>query len=262
MGVCTILMLVDRMSERKQRLDEMLEAISNDPENVPKEIRREFWKLVREIKRSPEPDHGEIVQAARIRNILFQIDRGGTYPHAPIIALQTILGLLSFTWGYIWSLRFPLDWTGMFAWGLPGWGLLLWRFLCVMLVIFFLYPWGRFAAGKWAGIKFDGMVLDQYYEPTLKIDYVSFLKAKPSKRKWFFFIAGIWTVITGFMVSLFGFLLGPDYTALIATVFLFLFEMAVVVSGNSKASRGEMGHYNREKKIEGAWKKKLAAASD
>lgn len=249
------------MTIRKEQLDDIYELVSNDSQNVSKETRKEFWKLVRDIKRSPSPDSEEIIQAARIRNILFQVDRGGTYPLAPIIALETVLGLLSFTWGYIWSLRFPLDWTTILTWDLAGWGLLLWRFFCVMLIIFFFYPWGRFIGAKWAGIKLDGMVLDQYYEPTLKIDYVTFLNAAPAKRKWFFFIAGIWTVITALVTSFFGILLGQDYTPLIVTLLLFLFEMRVIASGSSSPTGGEMGHYNREKKIERVWREKVETGS-
>ena len=48
-----------------------------------------------------------------------------------------------------------------------------------------------------------------------------------------------------------------DYTALIPAIILVIFEGAVVLSGNPSSARGEMGHYNREKKIEHVWKKNL-----
>ncbi|MHA2046070.1 MAG: hypothetical protein ACW99G_14860, partial [Candidatus Thorarchaeota archaeon] len=92
----------------------------------------------------------------------------------------------------------------------------------------------------------------------VKIDYVTFLKAPAWKRKWFFFFAGFWTVITSFWVWIVGMLIAVDYTALIPAIILALGEGAVVVSGNASPMRGEMGHYNREKKIERAWKKNLA----
>jgi hypothetical protein len=68
-----------------------------------------------------------------------------------------------------------------------------------------------------------------YSEPTLKIDYESFLLANPHKRKWFFFFAGIWTVITSLALGLVG----------------------------THNIGGEMAHYNREKKIERAWRRNL-----
>jgi len=198
-----------------------------------------------------------VVLAARIRDILFRVDRGGTWPLGPVIALETILGLIALFWGYVASLRYVLPWDAILTWSLTDWGLFAWRFACVMMVIAFLYPWGRFIAGKWAGIRFEGMCLDQYYEPTLKIDYVTFLETTPPKRKWFFFFAGFWTVLTSAALSVIGIILGQDYTALNPTVLLLIFEGYVVATGMSKATGGEMGHYNREKKIERAWKKKI-----
>jgi hypothetical protein len=56
--------------------------------------------------------------------------------------------------------------------------------------------------------------------------------------------------------------LAGDYTALIPTIILTLFEGAVVLSGNPSSTRGEMGHYNREKRIEQVWKKNLARLDD
>jgi hypothetical protein len=38
---------------------------------------------------------------------------------------------------------------------------------------------------------------------------------------------------------------------------LLLFEMRVIASGSPKPTGGEMAHYNREKKIERAWRKKF-----
>jgi hypothetical protein len=39
---------------------------------------------------------------------------------------------------------------------------------------------------------------------------------------------------------------------------LVLFEGSVILSGNPSPTRGEMGHYNREKRIEREWEKNLA----
>jgi hypothetical protein len=143
-------------------------------------------------------------------------------------------------------------------WGLAGWGMFGLRLLTIMAIVFFFYPFGRLIAGRWAGIKFEGMCRDQFYEPTLKIDYVSFLKARPPKRKWLFFFAGFWTIITSFCAGILGFVLGGDITGFIPAVLLFVGEGCAVKSGAPKDTFGEMGHYNREKKIEKAWKKRLA----
>ncbi|MBY8997132.1 MAG: hypothetical protein KGD60_05330 [Candidatus Thorarchaeota archaeon] len=249
------------MSDRSVELEEIHSIVIQNPKEIPSETRKRFWKIVRQIKRNPRPDEQEVIKASEIRNILFNANRGRTYPLGPVLILETILGLLSL-WGYIWALGTPLDWMGILTWGLSGWMSFVIRFILVFAVIAFLYPIGRVIAGNWAGIKLDGMCRDQYYEPTVKIDYVTFLKAHASKRKWFFFFAGFWTVITSLWLWIVGMILAGDYTALIPAIILSLFEGAVVLSGNPSPTKGEMGHYNREKRIERAWKKNLAGLID
>jgi hypothetical protein len=244
------------MTDRLIELQKIHSIVVQNPKEVPSETRKRFWKLVRQIKRNPQPDENEVLKASEIRNILFEASRGRTYPLGPVLALETVIGLLAL-WGYLLALRTPLDWTGIFGWSISNWLIFGLRFLFVFAIIAFLYPIGRVIAGKWAGIKLEGMCRDQYYEPTVKIDYVTFLKTSASRRKWFFFFAGFWTIITSLWLWVVGMIVALDYTALIPAVFLLLFEGAVVVSGNPSPTRGEMGHYNREKKIERVWKKNL-----
>ena len=108
------------------------------------------------------------------------------------------------------------------------------------------------------GIKLVGMFRDEQYEPTLKINYVSFLNAPASNRKWFFFIAGIWTIIIGVIVGVIGLFIAVDYSAFIPVFLILMFEGYVVLKGAPKPTGGEMGHYNREKKIERVWKKRAS----
>lgn len=249
------------MTERLAELDELHSIIEQNPKEVPTGIRKRFWKIVRQIKREPNPSEEEIIKASNIRNILFEASRGRTFPLIPILLLETVLGLLAL-WGYIWALETPLDWMNILAWELADWMSFGLRFIFVFAVIAFLYPIGRVIAGKWAGIKLDGMCRDQYYEPTVKIDYVTFLKASASKRKWFFFFAGLWTVITSLWLWVLGMFLAWDFTAFIPAFLLAVFEGLVIRSGNTSPNRGEMGHYNREKRIERAWRKNLAALEE
>jgi len=245
------------MTIRLTELEEIYSIVIQNPKEVQKETRKQFWKIIRQIKRNPKPDDGEVLKASEIRNILFEANRGRTYSLIPVLALETVLGLLAL-WGYIWALETPLDWTGILGWSFSNWLNFGMRFLLVFAIIAFFYPIGRVIAGKWAGIKLEGMCRDQYYEPTVKIDYVTFLKTPASKRKWFFFFAGFWTVITSLWVWIVGLILAGDHTALIPAAILLFFEGVVVLSGNASSTRGEMGHYNREKKIERVWKKNLA----
>jgi hypothetical protein len=245
------------MSDRLSELEQIHTIVKQNPKELPSETRKQFWKIVRQIKRESSPNEEEITKAAVIRDILFEANRGRTYPLGPVLSLEIIIGLLA-VWGYLWALETPLVWTMLLTWDLSNWMTFVLRFLFVFAAIAFLYPIGRVIAGKWAGIKLVGMCRDQYYEPTVKIDYVTFLKAQASKRKWFFFFAGLWTVITSLWLWILGMIVAWDYTALIPAVVLTVFEGAVIISGNPSAARGEMGHYNREKRIERAWKRNLA----
>jgi hypothetical protein len=242
------------MSERLQQLQELQRVISGNPNNVSKETRLRFWKIVREIKRETQPDEKEVLLAAEVRNILFTSNQGRTYALGPSLALMAFLGILGFL-GYVWTLGLHLDWMQILSWSLSDWSNFGLRFLFVFAAIAFFYPFGRLIAGRWSGIKIEGMCRDQYYEPTLKIDYVTFLKASASRRKWFFFFAGAWTAITAFLLGIVGLVLDLDFTAFIPAILIALFEGYVISSGNVKPSGGEMGHYNREKRIESELKR-------
>ena len=247
------------MTNRLTELEEILSIVTQNPEDVPKDTRKRFWKLVRQIKRNPRPDEQEIVKAAEIRDILFEVDRGKTYPLGPALLLEIVLGILAIC-GYIWMLRTPLDWSAIFTWALSDWFTFGLRFLCVFLAITFLFPIARVIGGKWAGIKLLGMSTSQYNEPAVRIDYVTFLKAPAYKRKWFFFFSGVWNILIFLGLWIVGMYLAVDYTALIPAIIFTLGEGAVILSGNTKA--GEMGNYNRERRIERAWKKNLAKQID
>jgi len=245
------------VSERLQELEKIREEVKEDPKNVSLDRRKYFWKLVRQIKREPHPDDNEIERASEIRNILFEADRGKTYRTGPTLVLITLIGVGPVL-AYFWLLGTPLDWSSILMWNLGDlWNLFL-RFLVVMGIVAFFYPWGRVIAGGVLGIRIMGMCRDEYYEPTMKIDYVTFLKAPASNRKWFFFFAGLWTVIISIVIGIIGFIIAGDFTAFIPAILILLFEGKVIASGSAKRTSGEMGHYNREKKIERAWKKKLS----
>ncbi|MFW9809111.1 MAG: hypothetical protein ACFFE6_06995 [Candidatus Thorarchaeota archaeon] len=246
------------MSDRKQSLMKIEEIVSKNPKAVDKEMRREFWKIVRQIKRSPNPDQEEVVIAARIRNLLFKELRGREYPLGPCIGVFFLPGLLMTYW-YLRLLSAPLDFSTILVWTSYDWWLFLRRLGCVMGATFFFYPFGRLVAGTLFGIKIEAMCKGMYSEPALKIDYVSFLLAEPPKRKMFFFIGGAWTVITCLILGISGWFIAGDFSGILAAVFLGVSEWLAILSGTTKKVGGEMAHYNREKKIERAWKKKLAS---
>jgi len=245
------------MSDRLEKLAQIEEIVSKNPKETPSEVRKQFWKIVRQIKQQPHPDPTEVKQAAHIRNLLFRVRRGRTYPLWPCVGLLTLIGIIGPTIWYLHLLEIPLDWGMFLSWNDSDWWIFLRRLGSLLGVTFCLYPWGRLIAGKWAGIRIDGMSRGMYGEPTLKIDYETFLHANPAKRKWFFFFAGTWTIITSFALGLVGQFLVGDYCGIVTVLFLGISEGLAIWTGTTKNIGGEMAHYNRERKIEKIWKRNL-----
>jgi hypothetical protein len=237
-----------------EELDAIHRIVESSPKDPDEQTRRRFWRIVGKIKRMPTPDDPLIAKAAEIRDLLYEA-RLGTPKTLKLLVVFLLLGALS-TYGYIWAITLGPQYTGfllndiVFVIGL--------RALMVFGAVAFLYPFGRLLGGKAFGIRLDGISRDPYYEPTLKVNYVSYLKASPPRRQWFFFVAGIWTVITAGWVGLLGYILG-DIIGLVIMLLLLIFEMLAILSGSRKA--GEMGHFNRERRIVRDWKRAIAETS-
>jgi hypothetical protein len=247
--------IVRILTPRLKDLETIREEISANPDGVSPDTRKQFWKLVRQIKREETPNEDEVKSAAQVRDLLFDIDRGKTYSIGPWLGLQTVGGIVAFL-VFLYGLATPVDWLMIVSWSLTEIGAVVLRFLGLFFVVALLYPYGRLIAGKALGIEVMGMCFDEYREPTIRIDYVSFLMAPPPRRKWFFFISGLWTLTLSLLVGAVGFFRGGDILGFAFGVFLILFYARVISSGTTSHGRGEMAHYNREKKIEKAWKKK------
>lgn len=243
------------LSERMSELERILLEVKESTE-VSKDTRRSFWKLVRQIKRSSDPDISEIKTATKIRNILFDLDRGRTYPIGPFVAAETILGILSSVL-YLHALNTSVSWFNFLSWGFPEIIAVFLRFIGIFLMIAFFYPYGRLIAGRIFGIRLEAIWFSEHKEPGLKIDYETFLLAKPSHRKWFFFFSGLWTMIVGVGTGLIGWFIAGDILGFVIGAFFVAFYGFVIGTGVTYPNRGEMSQYNREKKIERAWKKKL-----
>jgi len=243
------------LSTRQKELDEIYEVVSASTK-VPKQTRKQFWKLIRQIKRETDHDISEVKKATQIRNILFDKDRGRTYSIGPILVTQTILGILAFVL-YLYGLNTPVSWLSLLSWGFSEIFAVFLRFTGIFLMIAFFYPYGRLIAGTILGIKLEAIWFSDNKEPGLKIDYETFLLATPSQRKWFFFFAGLWTMITGVGTGIIGWFIAGDILGFIFGAFFIGFYAFVIGTGVTYPNRGEMSQYNREKKIERAWKKNL-----
>jgi hypothetical protein len=155
----------------------------------------------------------------------------------------------------------PTEWSSVWTWGIPEIIAAVIRFIGLFFIIALLYPYGRLIAGAALGIRLEAMCFDEFNEPTLKIDYETFLLASPSKRKWFFFFSGLWTLILALLAGIIGLLLVGDVLGFLFASFLIVLYTYVIGTGTTKHSRGEMAHFNRERKIERAWKKRMESAT-
>ena len=234
-----------------RELEAIYEKVAADPENVDEGTRRRFWRIVGRIKRTSTPDERVVRKAAEIRDILYE-HKLGKPRRLGWLTLWFISGVLC-VYLHIWAVTVGPAYTGDFlhdfvvVMGLRG--------MTVAGAVGSFYPFGRLLAGKLTGIRFDGITRDIYYLPTLKINYVSYLKASPPRRQWFFFLAGAWTVITATWVGLLGFILASEWIGLAIAAFLAISEAIGAVVGGKWA--GEMGHFKRERRIVRDWKKSL-----
>jgi hypothetical protein len=244
------------MSKRFKELEAIIEEVKRT-DNISQPTRKQFWKLVRQIKQEMNPDSEEVAKATEIRNFLFANRARRVYSLGWFLAVETVFGIL-FLMSYISALSVPVSWFNMLSWSVLELLVVLVRFFSIFAMIALFYPYGRLMAGAVFGIKFDGMYFSEQKEPGLKIEYESFLKAKPTNRKWFFFFSGLWTYIVAFGCGVIGWLLAGDIIGFTLSTIFLSFYAFVLVSGTPKNSRGEMGHYNRERLIESAWKRKNA----
>ena len=54
-----------------EELNEIHKQVTKDPANVPTDVKKRFWKLVGQIKRTPNPDKDTVARASELRNLLY-----------------------------------------------------------------------------------------------------------------------------------------------------------------------------------------------
>ncbi len=236
-------------------LREIRERVVVNPKQVGKGTTQKFWRIVGEIKRDPHPSTDEITLASEIRNILYHHRLGFPKSLRWLLLWFVFAALCLFV--YLWAIVAIPVFTGNEMVDL--WILLVVRYSAFGGTIFGFYPFGRLIAGAVLGIKLDGITRDIYYLPTLKINYETYLRVAPPRRMWFFFFAGIWTVITGGWVGALGWVIGYEWVGLLMTVILGLLEGAGIHYGGKWA--GEMGHFKRERKVVEDWRRSQGQAS-
>ncbi|MFX1510444.1 MAG: hypothetical protein ACFFBR_09085 [Promethearchaeota archaeon] len=165
-----------------------------DQEGDTSKVRRDFWRIVGQIKRknSIELDDEIIERTTVIRNRLFKQDIVISVGKG--LALYFLLFFFSFL-GYLWVLAYFETTLAQFI-ILPSLIVFLaLNFVLGVISIFVAYgsyPLGRFFGGCIARVKFEGLYRYSPGELGLKIEYRSYLRTTPSRRKWVFGVPIIW----------------------------------------------------------------------
>ena len=278
-------------------LHDIKEIITNDPEQLPQNTRKRFWRIVGLIKREPSPNSQLVEIATEIRDTLYLQKLGSTKPMRFVIPILTICGIAAilcpwlftfpdliylamilswifvavFMLEYLWIVNVDVKWFKIiFISAVVGTmvGDLIIAVISINLLVevnrFLMfaaipcfYLHGRYIGGLIASIKFDGVSRDVFYLPTLKINYRSYLLAPPPARQWIFFCGGIVTVVTSVVVATIQLLIFGDIFWYLIPILLFLGELLDFLNLAGLLSGGEFHHLRRERRIIKDWKKKL-----
>jgi len=234
------------VSKMIDELNEIHKQITKDNDNVPKKVKKRFWKIVGQIKRTSNPDRKLVTKASKIRDLLYSQKYGGSIPLWLALPFLLFLGVICL-YGFIYAVLNDV-WGGIGGY----------RHFTIWWTMCFLYPFGRFIAGKFTGIKFDGYAIGSLIFPTLKINYPSYLTTSPPKRKWFFFFSGAWTTIVMGIMGIFGYLILRDTILLVPFVFTTIAYIPSAMGFLGKYG-GEMWNFHRERKIVRDWRRIMAS---
>ncbi|WP_455369055.1 hypothetical protein [[Eubacterium] cellulosolvens] len=227
-----------------EELDEIHKRVIKNPANVPSNVKKRFWKIVGQIKRTPNPDKKIVEKASEIRDLLYASSYGGSIP---LWIILPILLILAVACEYTFFISVLYDLPGAIG-GYQYWS--------IWWTMVFLYPFGRLIAGKFTGIKFDGFVLSPLIFPTLKVNYPSYLNTSPPKRQWFFLFAGMWTSIVTGILGINRYIALANLFSFHAFIILFISEI-IAATGVLGQLGGEMNNFHRERKIVRDWRKLL-----
>jgi hypothetical protein len=174
-----------------------------------------FWRLVEKVKRDPELIEKYAERIGRIDQRIFR-DRA---PFTLGVASGNFLELL----GVVASLAI-LAWgaayRGPYPWALP--------LIAALLLSTAVHPLAHLLAGKLAGIRFTFYFLNGplRVEPTLKIDYATYLRASPRQRAWMHLAGAVATTISPLIVLIIAYFLGMPRLSLLALAALSLFFLS------------------------------------
>jgi len=171
-----------------------------------------FWRIVAIAKRDSEiastfSDRiGRVDQEIFRRSVPLVLGMGG----GNLLALAgVLLGLLL----AVGSLRYQ----GQYHWLLP--------LAPALLLSASIHPLSHYVAGRLSGIKFTFYFLNGpiKIEPTVKVDYASYLRAEPRQRAAMHLAGPVATSASPLLIALLLYLSGAPQVSLLAPIALFLF---------------------------------------
>lgn len=233
-------------SKMNRELEEIHMQVIKDTDNIPENVEKRFWKIVGQIKRTPNPDPIVVNKASKIRDLLYSNKFGGSIPLWIAIPICFALAAIC---EYIFFYAVIFDLQG---------GIAMYEHWSIWWTMCFLYPFGRFIAGKFTGIKLDGFVISPLVFPTLKVNYSSYLRASPPKRKWFFLFAGSWTSITAGILGIIRYIGTMSMFSFHPVIILAIVEI-IASTGILGKWGGELNNYHRERRIVRDWGKLVAS---
>ncbi len=121
-------------------------------------------------------------------------------------------------------------------------------YICALILLATLHPLSHYVTGSLFGIRFTHFYLDgpARFEPTLRIDYASYLRVSPAKRALMHASGAIGTVIAPLIVAFIALSKGAGSAAF----YLFIFFLLMIVfelltstrSGDLMRARREYGY--------------------
>ncbi|NHJ33188.1 MAG: hypothetical protein FK732_10015 [Asgard group archaeon] len=223
-----------------EELNEIHKQVLKDPINIPSDIKKRYWKLVGQIKRTPNPNKEIVAKASEIRELLYSHQYGPSIPSWIILPILLILAITceyTFFYAVIYNLSGAID-------GYKYWS--------IWWTMVFLYPFGRLTAGIFTKIKFDNFVLTPVFFPNLKVNYQSYLNTSPPKRQWFFLFCGLWSPIVTGILGITRYIVTVNLFSLHAFIIMFIVEI-ISATGVFGKWGGEMNNFHRERKIVHDW---------
>jgi hypothetical protein len=127
-------------------------------------------------------------------------------------------------------------------------------YLSALVLMTAVHPLSHFITGTLLGIRFTHYYLNgpARIEPTLKIDYLSYLKARPTHRALMHASGVLGTVAAPLISALIAFIKGAEgaaFNLFILFLFLIVFELLTSTkSGDLMRARREYGYLNHKKK--------------